>query len=60
MKREFKGLVDLNAFGFVDLVLDCVNVVSARWSFALKVDQDDNVVKPKARLAARGFSQVPQ
>ena len=56
MRAEFKGLVGLNAFEFVDVVPDCVNVVSARWVFAWKVDKDGNIVKPKARLVARGFS----
>ena len=58
MRAEFKGLVGLNAFEFVDVVPDGVNVVSARWVFAWKVDKDGNIVKPKARLVARGFSQV--
>ncbi|CAM9346201.1 unnamed protein product [Ascophyllum nodosum] len=58
MRAEFKGLVGLNTFEFVDIVPDGVNVVSARWVFAWKVDKDGNIVKPKARLVARGFSQV--
>ena len=58
MRAEFKGLVGLNAFEFVDVVPDGVNVVSARWVFAWKLDKDGNIVKPKARLVARGFSQV--
>ena len=58
LRAEFKGLVGLNAFEFVDVVPDGVNVVSDRWVFARKVDKDGNIVKPKARLVARGFSQV--
>ena len=58
MRAEFEGLVGLNAFEFVDVVPDVVNVVCARRVFAWKVDKDGNIVKPKARLAARGFSQV--
>ena len=58
MKAEFKGLVDLTTFEFVDVVPGGVNAVSARWVFAWMVDKDGNVVKPKARLVARGFSQV--
>ena len=58
MRAEFKGLVGLIAFELVDVVPDGVNVVNARWVFAWKVDKDGNIVKPKARLAARGFSQV--
>ena len=40
------------------MVPDGVNVVSSRWVFAWKVDKDSNILKPKARLAARGFSQL--
>ena len=40
------------------MVPDGVNVVSAGWVFSWKVDKDGNIVKPKARLVARGFSQV--
>ena len=58
MRAEFKRLVGLNAFELVDVVPDGVNVVSARWVFAWKVDKDGTIVKPKARLVARGFSQV--
>ena len=58
MRAEFKGLVGLNAFEFVDVVPDDVNVVSARWVFAWKVDKDGNLVKPRVRLVARGFSQL--
>ena len=58
MRAEFKGLVGLRAFEFVNVEPGGVNVVSARWVFAWKVDKDSNIVKPKARLVARGFSQV--
>ena len=40
------------------MVPDGVNVVSAGWVFSWKVDKDGNIVKPIARLVARGFSQV--
>ena len=58
MRAEFEGLVGLNAFEFVDVVPGGVNVVSARWMFAWKIDKDGNIVKPKARQIARCFSQV--
>ena len=58
MRAEFKGLVGLNACEFVDVVPDGVNVVIARWAFVWKVDMDCNIMKPKARLVTRGFSQV--
>ena len=53
MRAEFKGLVGLNTFEFVDVVPNGVKVVSAPWVFAWKVDEDDNIVKPKARLVTR-------
>ena len=52
MRAEFKGLVGLNAFEFVDGVPDGVKFVSARCVFAWKVDKDGNIVKPKARLVS--------
>ena len=58
MRAEFEGLVGLNAFEFVDVVPDGVNVVSVRWVFVSKVDKYGNIVKPKAKLVGRGFSQV--
>ena len=53
-----QGAFSLNAFEFVDVIPNGVNVVSARWVFAWKVDKYGNIVKPKARLVTRGFSQV--
>ena len=59
MMVDFKRLIDLNAFEIVDVVPDGVNVVvCARWLFAWKKNKDGNIMKPKARLVARGFSQV--
>ena len=57
-KTEFNGLVDRRAFAFGVKVPRGSNVVSARWVFTWKVDKADCVIKPKARLVARGFSQV--
>ena len=36
MRAEFKALVGLSAFEFVDVVPDCVNVASARWFVCLE------------------------
>ena len=57
-KTEFNGLVDLRAFAFGVKVPRGSNVVSACWVFTWKVDKAGCVIKPKARLVARGFSQV--
>ena len=58
MRAEFKRLIGLNPCEFVDVVPDGVNVVFAGWVFVWKVDRNGNIVKPKARLVTRGFSQV--
>ena len=58
-KTEFNGLVDLRAFAFLGVkVPRGSNVVSARWVFTWTVDKAGCVIKPKARLVARGFSEV--
>ena len=57
-KTEFNGLVNLRAFAFGIKVPRGSNVVSACRVFACKVDKAGCVIKPKARLVARGFSQV--
>ena len=58
-KTEFDELVNLRAFAFIGVkVPRGSNVVSARWVFTWNVDKAGCVIKPKARLVARGFSQV--
>ena len=57
-KTEFNGLVDLRAFVFGVKVPRSCNVVSACWVFTWKVDKAGCIIKPKARLVARGCSQV--
>ena len=50
--------MDLRAFAFRVKVPRGSNVVSARWVFTWKIDKAGCAIKPKARLVARGFSQV--
>ena len=57
-KTEFIGIVDLRAFAFGVKVPRGCNVVSARWVFTWKVGKASCAIKPKARLVARGFSQM--
>ena len=58
-KTELNGLVNLKAFAFGVKVSRGSNVVSARRVFfTWKVDKAGCVMKLKARLVARGFSQV--
>src|SRR6202522_333476 len=62
---EWKKAVDvelenLKAAGTWDVVerLDNTNVVDSKWVFRLKKDAEGRVLKWKARLVARGFTQV--
>ena len=58
MQNEYKQLVDKGVFELTDLPkgrhpIDC------RWVYATKCDRDMEVLKRKARMVAKGFSQRP-
>ena len=62
---EWKKMIDvklknLETAGTWELVErpDVVNVVDSKWLFRLKKNAEGKVVKWKARLVARGFTQV--
>ena len=50
--------MDLRAFAFGVKIPRGSNVLSAHWVFTWKVDKAGCIIKLKARLVARGFSQV--
>lgn len=54
--RELAALASFNTWRLEDLPAG-KNLVSSRWVFSLKKDQQGRIVKFKARLVARGFSQ---
>jgi len=57
VNEERKNLITLEVFEPVDNVPDNANVVSCRWIFKYKRDAHGNIIKRKARLVARGFTQ---
>ena len=57
MDREVRGLVANKTFSPVNGAPNR-KAVDSKWIFKWKKDQDGNVVKAKARLVARGFSQI--
>jgi len=48
---------DLNAYTEVNELPENANLVSSRWLFKYKKDGEGKVMKRKARLVARGFTQ---
>lgn len=38
--------------------LEGVNVIRTKWIFRNKTDEEDNIIRNKARLVAQGYTQV--
>lgn len=57
MKCEYKSLIEKNVWTLVERPKNS-NVVKNKWVYKLKRDPSGNIEKFKARLVARGFSQV--
>ncbi|KAJ8463851.1 hypothetical protein ONZ45_g17438 [Pleurotus djamor] len=58
MDKEIGQLTDLGTYDLVDLP-DGRAPVSCKWVFRLKRNEKGEVVSHKARLVARGFTQIP-
>ena len=56
-KEEVDSLVSRNVWKLVPAP-GGANIVSCKWVYKTKEDSDGNTVRHKARLVARGFSQV--
>jgi len=54
---KLKSLKDMNVYVLVNSVPKNFNVISCRWVFKYKRDSKGNIIKRKARLVARGFTQ---
>ena len=54
---EIKGLQESKTFTVLDILPKGEKAVGSRWVFAYKTVKDGNIIKPKARLVARGFMQ---
>lgn len=49
---------ELNVYTVVDHVPKNANIITPKWVFKYKLDANGNIVKRKARLVARGFTQI--
>ena len=58
MKLEFDGHIKTGTFSMVDRVPDGRKPVSSKWCFTYKTDEEGKITKLKARLVARGFTQI--
>lgn len=56
-KNEISQLEGNNTY-VAEVPPEGANIVTCKWVFAVKYNQDDTVQKFKARLVARGFSQM--
>ena len=57
MKKEFDSLVENKTWKLCELP-ENRKVLGGRWVFALKKDENGQIVKHKARYVAKGFNQV--
>ncbi|CAB1103407.1 unnamed protein product [Ectocarpus sp. CCAP 1310/34] len=59
MREEFEGHLGTGTFSFVDGAPEGRRPVSLKWCFSWKPNKEGKIEKFKARLVARGFSQIP-
>jgi hypothetical protein len=57
VQLEFDSLVEMGTWSEVNMVAGR-KLVTSKWVFDKKLDKDGNLLKYKARLVARGFTQV--
>ena len=58
MQSEFDGHMKTGTFHMVDRVPKARKYVSSKWCFDYKTDEEGKITKFKARLVARGFTQL--
>ena len=58
MKLEFDGHIKTDTFSMVDRGPEGCKPVSSKWCFTYKTDKEGKITKLKARLVARGFTQI--
>jgi len=57
INEELESLKNMNVYIFVNKVPKGSNIVTCRWVLKYKRDPKGNIIKRKARIVARGFSQ---
>ena len=60
MHEELNNFKRNNVWKFVEKPKDCRNVIGTKWIFKNKQDENEIVVRNKARLVSQGFSQVEE
>jgi len=58
VEEELNNMKNKNVYTIVSNIPNGKNLISSRWVFSYKRDDRGNIIKYKARLVARGFSQV--
>ena len=58
INKELKNMEEKKVFEIVNEVPKEKNLISCKWVFSYKRNDKGNITKYKARLVARGFSQV--
>ena len=58
MKLEFDGHIKTGTFSMVDRVPEGRKPVSSKWCFTYKTNKEGKITKLKARLVARGLTQI--
>ena len=57
VNNELNSMKNLNVFTILKGVPKGINIVTPKWVFKYKYDDKGNIIKRKARLVARGFTQ---
>jgi len=58
VQEELNNMKELNVYSIVDHVPKNANIITPKWVFKYKLYANGNIVKRKARLVARGFTQI--
>ena len=58
IQKELKALIEMGVFTEIELPSGA-HALGTTWAFRLKTNEDNVVIKHKARLCAQGFSQIP-
>jgi transposase InsO family protein len=59
IQSELKALIDNGTWKIVPRPKHNVNIIKPKWVFRLKKDEQGRIERFKARLVARGYTQVP-
>jgi len=58
VEDELTNMKSQKVYKYISCISKGKNVISCRWVFTYKKDDKGRIIKYKARLVARGFSQV--